>query len=51
MVKEIAIVLTACGIETYYRLPLNDRLEIAIVLTACGIETLRIAIPLPYLDA
>ena len=37
----IAIVLTACGIETY-SLDLHKmylRLRIAIVLTACGIET------------
>ena len=37
----IAIVLTACGIETIFTvLPLNLPLRlIAIVLTACGIET------------
>ena len=37
----IAIVLTACGIETPYDFSIwrNDSNEIAIVLTACGIET------------
>ena len=41
MTKNIAIVLTACGIETL--LEVNSyaysRISIAIVLTACGIET------------
>ena len=37
----IAIVLTACGIETVLNIDLkNALLRIAIVLTACGIETM-----------
>ena len=38
----VATVLTACGIETRYRLLELDGLnfEVATVLTACGIETL-----------
>ena len=42
----IAIVLTACGIETLQSLytPPPNRQLIAIVLTACGIETARNAL-------
>ena len=36
---NIAIVLTACGIETNNILILQKKKDIAIVLTACGIET------------
>ena len=35
----IAIVLTACGIETGFWVVLSRATVIAIVLTACGIET------------
>ena len=35
----IAIVLTACGIETIHTLIKEKEHQIAIVLTACGIET------------
>ena len=37
--SAIAIVPTACGIETIYRLLLVTEYKIAIVPTACGIET------------
>ena len=42
---NIAIVLTACGIETLLNImvPVQKK-NIAIVLTACGIETFRILI-------
>ena len=37
---QIAIVLTACGIETFIALYVaSETTTIAIVLTACGIET------------
>ena len=37
---SIAIVLTACGIETVNHQHISAVIIIAIVLTACGIETL-----------
>ena len=48
MQYQIAIVLTACGIETSSsHISMGKRLQIAIVLTACGIET---CLKFSYLD-
>ena len=41
IVNIIAIVLTACGIETFMAFEGVDIAKIAIVLTACGIETAK----------
>ncbi len=43
----IAIVLTACGIETFIIELKNGYYKIAIVLTACGIETNNFPYGLP----
>ena len=35
----VATVLTACGIETKFKILTVQQMEVATVLTACGIET------------
>ena len=42
--RQVATVLTACGIETQERQSLADKKDskVATVLTACGIETVRL---------
>ena len=37
----VATVLTACGIETDFRINMRVFMKVATVLTACGIETIQ----------